>query len=31
MLEMEESMIQDIDNESDWRMAEMKYRIMYNV
>lgn len=31
MLEMDETMIQDIDNESDWQMAEMKYRIMYNV
>lgn len=31
MLEMDEAMVQDIDNESDWRMAEMKYRIMYNV
>ena len=31
MLEMDEAMVQDIDNESDWRMAETKYRIMYNV
>lgn len=31
MLEMDETMVQDIDNESDWRMAETKYRIMHNV
>lgn len=31
MLEMDEAMVQDIDNDSDWRMAEMKYRIMHNV
>lgn len=31
MLEMDETMIQDIDNESDWQMAEMKYRVMHNV
>lgn len=31
MLEMDEAMVQDIDNESDWQMAEMKYRIMHNV
>ena len=30
MLELDESMIQDIDNESDWRMAEMKYKLMKN-
>lgn len=31
MLEMDEAMVQDIDNDSDWQMAEMKYRIMHNV
>lgn len=31
MLELDEAMIQDIDNDSDWKMAEMKYRIMHNV
>ena len=28
MLEMDEAMVQDIDNDSDWQMAEMKYRII---
>jgi N-acylneuraminate cytidylyltransferase len=27
--EMQESAIQDIDTEEDWKMAEMKYRIIY--
>ena len=31
MLEMDEALVQDIDNDSDWQMAEMKYRIMHNV
>lgn len=31
MLEMDEAIVQDIDNDSDWQMAEMKYRIMHNV
>ena len=30
-IEMDEMQIQDIDNVSDWKMAEMKYRIMQNV
>ena len=29
--ELDETAVQDIDNESDWKMAEMKYRIMNNV
>ena len=29
--ELDEAVVQDIDNESDWKMAEMKYRIMKNV
>ena len=29
--ELDETIVQDIDNESDWKMAEMKYRIMKNV
>ena len=29
--ELDETVVQDIDNESDWKMAEMKYRIMKNV
>lgn len=29
MFEMDELMVQDIDNESDWQMAEMKYRILH--
>ncbi|GHV77515.1 pseudaminic acid cytidylyltransferase [Spirochaetia bacterium] len=28
--EMKESEIQDIDTEEDWKMAEMKYRILHN-
>lgn len=31
MFEMNESAIQDIDTESDWEMAEIKYRIINNV
>lgn len=30
MYEMDESHIQDIDNLEDWKMAEMKYKILYN-
>ncbi len=30
-IEMDEMQIQDIDNVSDWKMAEMKYRIMQSV
>lgn len=30
MYEMDESVIQDIDTPEDWRMAEMKYRILHN-
>ena len=26
--EMEEKFVQDIDNQSDWDMAELKYRIL---
>lgn len=28
-IEMPESEVQDIDNEEDWKMAEMKYRILF--
>ena len=28
MYEMEEKFVQDIDNQSDWDMAELKYRIL---
>lgn len=30
-IEMDESQIQDIDNDSDWKMAELKYKILNNV
>lgn len=30
-IEMDESIIQDIDNESDWKMAEIKYKVLKNV
>lgn len=30
-IEMDESVIQDIDNDSDWKMAELKYKVLYNV
>ena len=30
-IEMDESAVQDIDNESDWKVAEIKYRILNNV
>ena len=30
-IELPETAVQDIDNEEDWKIAEMKYRIMYNV
>jgi len=26
---MDEIMVQDIDNESDWKMAEMKYKLLF--
>lgn len=29
-IEMDESRVQDIDNDEDWKMAEMKYRILNN-
>jgi N-acylneuraminate cytidylyltransferase len=28
---MDETLIQDIDNESDWKIAEMKYRLLHNL
>ena len=31
MFEMNESMIQDIDTMDDWKMAEMKYKVLHNV
>jgi N-acylneuraminate cytidylyltransferase len=30
-IEMPESEVQDIDNEEDWKIAEMKYRILFGV
>ena len=30
-IEMDESQIQDIDNDSDWKMAELKYKVLHNV
>lgn len=30
-IEMDEALIQDIDNESDWKMAEIKYKVLKNV
>lgn len=30
-IELPETAVQDIDNEEDWKIAEMKYRIMHNV
>lgn len=30
-IEMEETQIQDIDNDSDWKMAELKYKVLNNV
>ncbi len=30
-IELPETAVQDIDNKEDWKIAEMKYRIMYNV
>ena len=30
-IELDESIVQDIDNQSDWQMAEIKYRIINNV
>lgn len=30
-IEMDEMQIQDIDNESDWKMAELKYKILHSV
>lgn len=29
--ELDEQIVQDIDNESDWQMAEMKYKVLHNV
>lgn len=31
MYEMDESSIQDIDTEDDWKMAELKYKVLHNV
>ena len=31
MSEMDESSIQDIDTEDDWKMAELKYKVLHNV
>ena len=31
LFEMDESVIQDIDTLDDWRMAEMKYKVLYGV
>ena len=31
LFEMDESMIQDIDTLDDWKMAEMKYKVMYEL
>lgn len=31
MYEMSENMVQDIDNPEDWRMAEIKYKVLKNV
>lgn len=30
-IEMDESQVQDIDNDSDWKMAELKYKVMESV
>lgn len=30
-IEMDEAQIQDIDNDSDWKMAELKYKVMQSV
>lgn len=30
-IEMDESQVQDIDNDSDWEMAELKYKVLHNV
>ena len=29
-VEMPETEVQDIDNESDWKLAELKYKMMEN-
>ena len=29
-IEMDEMEIQDIDNETDWKLAELKYKILKN-